>query len=261
MSKAEKESPLKRPPLRQAGQSLQEKADQFWEDKVEHYCLTALFLFLLAFYEWWEWYFRRPRRPWIPTIIAIAYAVFVAIRVRPHFRQYRQMKLGGDGERIVGQELEKLRAHGYRVYHDFLADGFNIDHIVIGPTGVFTIETKTISKPKDSDVRVDYDGSVVTILGSRPDRDPIAQAKAQRDFIRKWIRDNANRNAPVRPAVVYVGWYTAKQPEGAEVWVLNTSGLMSFIQHEHAMLSQDDIVHICGILEDHILMKEKNQSA
>ena len=57
---------------------------------------------------------------------------------------------------------------------------------------------------------------------------------------------------------MFVGWYTAKRPEGAEVWVLNTTGLMSFIQNERSELSQDDIVHICGILEDHILKKQKD---
>jgi len=258
MSEDKRQSPLRRPPLRQAGQSLQEEMDRVWENKINHYLLAALMLGILAFWEWWGWFFKMPRRPWIPTAMAIGYAVYAVIRARPLYNLHRQLKLGRDGERTVGQELEKLRAYGYRIYHDFLADGFNIDHIVIGPTGVFTINTKTISKPKDSDAQIDYDGQVIKIPGTTLDRDPIAQAKAERDFIRNWIRDNANRVAPVRSAVVFVGWYTAKRPEGAEVWVLNTNGLMSFIQNERSELSQDDIVHICRILEDHILKKQKD---
>lgn len=254
----EKESPLRRPPLRQAGQSLQEEMDRVWGDKAELYLLVAVFLVALAAYDWLGWILKAPRLPWLTTVVAIGYVVYAAIRIRPLYRQYRQLKLGRDGERTVGQELEKLRAHGYRVYHDFIADGFNIDHIVIGPTGVFTINTKTISKPKSHDAKIEYDGRVVRIPGTTLDRDPIAQAKAERDFLRNWVRDNANRNAPVRPAVVFVGWYTAKRPEGAEVWVLNTTGLMSFIQNEHSELSQDEIVHICGILEAHILNKQKD---
>jgi hypothetical protein len=253
-----KESPLRRPPLRQAGQSLQEEMDRVWDDKITDYFLKASFLVALAFVEWWGWFFKVPRLPWVMTVLAVGYAAYVALRSRPLFRHYRQLKLGRDGERTIGQELEKLRAHGYRVYHDFLADGFNIDHIVIGPTGVFTINTKAVSKPKDPNARIEYDGTRITIPGTKLDRDPIAQAKAERDFIHNWLRDNANRNAPVRPAVVFVGWYTAKRPEGAEVWVLNTTGLMSFIQNERSELSQDDIVHICGILEAHILKKQRD---
>ena len=28
------------------------------------------------------------------------------------------------------------------VYHDIQADQFNIDHVVVGPSGVFAVETK-----------------------------------------------------------------------------------------------------------------------
>lgn len=258
MTKEEKQSPLRRPPLRQPGQSLQEEMDRVWEDKIEKRFILALSLFLLAFWDWWGWLFKTPRLPWFTTAIAVGYLAYAAVRVRPLYKRYRWLKLGRDGERTVGQELEKLRAHGYRVYHDFLADGFNIDHIVIGPTGVFTMNTKTFSKPKNPDTKIGYDGHVITVPGCHLDRDPIVQAKAERDFIRNWIRDNANRNVPVRPAVVFVGWFTAKRPEGAEVWVLNTSGLISFIQNEHSQLSQDDIAHICGILEAHILQKQRD---
>ena len=258
MSNDEKQSPLRRPPLRQAGQSLQDEMDRVWEDKIGSYFTLALFMIVLAFWDWWCWFFKMPRRPWLTTAMAVVFAIFAAIKVLPLFKKYNALRLGRDGEKTVGQELEKLRAYGYRIYHDFLADGFNIDHIVIGPTGVFTINTKTISKPKNPDAKIDYDGQVIRIPGTTLDRDPIVQAKAERDFLRNWIRDNANRNAPVRPAVVFVGWFTAKRPEGAEVWVLNVTGLMSFIQNEHSELSQDDIVHICGILQDHILKKQKD---
>jgi hypothetical protein len=229
----------------------------FGTTRSAYYLTAALVLVILAFWDWWGWFFKTPRLPLVTTLIALGYITFAATRVRPLYKRYHQLKLGRDGERTVGQELEKLRADGYRVYHDFLADGFNIDHIVIGPTGVFTINTKTISKPKDPEAKIGYDGEIITIPGTTPDRNPIAQAKAEADYIRKWIRENANRDSPVRAAVVFVNWYTQSQPKGAEVWVLNTTGLLSFIKNERAELPQDDIVHMCGILEDHILQKQK----
>lgn len=257
MTNNQKKSPLRRPPLRQAGQSVQGKRDYILDEKIEPLLLTGLFLIVLSIYEWFGWFFKTLHRPWFLTVVAALYVAYAAIRVRPFYRLSRQLKLGRDGERVVGQELEKLRAHGYQVYHDFLGDKFNIDHIVIGPTGVFTINTKAISKPKNQETKIEYDGNVVTIPGTRLDRDPIIQAKAERNEIRDWIQKNANRNPSVRAAVVFVGWFTAKQPEGAEVWVLNVTGLLSFIQNEHSELSQDDIAHISGILEAHIIQKQK----
>src|ERR1051326_3461823 len=258
MTQITKESPLRRKPLRLPGQSLQEDADRVFEDEIMNYVVASVFIVVLALIDWIRWFFRLPNQPWVTTFLALVIIIYSITRARPALVHYRQLRLGRDGERTVGQELEKLRAHGYRVYHDFLADDFNIDHIVIGPTGVVTVETKTLRKPRDPEVKIGYDGHVVTVPGTKLDRDPIRQAKAEANHIRQWIKENANRNAPVRPSVVFVGWYTQKQPEGAEVWVLNTTGLVSFIQHEHSQLSEDDIAHICGILEDHILKKQKD---
>jgi hypothetical protein len=54
--------------------------------------------------------------------------------------------LGRDGERAVGRTLERLVADGYHVFHDIVGPNWNIDHLMIGPGGIFTIETKTRSK-------------------------------------------------------------------------------------------------------------------
>lgn len=63
-------------------------------------------------------------------------------------RGSRNWLKGAEGERRVGAELAKLPDE-YVVFHDYHprgADGqraeWNIDHVVLGPTGVFVIETK-----------------------------------------------------------------------------------------------------------------------
>jgi hypothetical protein len=52
---------------------------------------------------------------------------------------------GADGEARTGRFLEPLRAEGFFVLHDRRIPGSraNIDHIVIGPPGVFVVETKS----------------------------------------------------------------------------------------------------------------------
>jgi Nuclease-related domain len=44
----------------------------------------------------------------------------------------------------VGARLDKLRKHGWRVFHSVpVGDrGSDIDHVVIGPGGVWTVNTK-----------------------------------------------------------------------------------------------------------------------
>jgi len=66
----------------------------------------------------------------------------------------RAYQLRFDGERYIAGELVPLPTKGYRVYHDFVfgmkagddKTAFNIDHISIGSSGVFAIETKAHRK-------------------------------------------------------------------------------------------------------------------
>jgi hypothetical protein len=57
----------------------------------------------------------------------------------------RAWRVGAGGEETVGGRLEKLAKHGWHVLHAVpVGDrGSDIDHVVIGPGGVFTVNTKT----------------------------------------------------------------------------------------------------------------------
>jgi hypothetical protein len=50
---------------------------------------------------------------------------------------------GAEGERQVGAALVELTADGWMALHDVSLGRGNVDHILIGPGGIFTIETKS----------------------------------------------------------------------------------------------------------------------
>lgn len=50
---------------------------------------------------------------------------------------------GATGEEQVGQILERLRDHGWHVLHDVDMGRGNVDHLLVGPAGVLTVETKS----------------------------------------------------------------------------------------------------------------------
>lgn len=56
----------------------------------------------------------------------------------------RAWRVGASGEEAVGSRLEKLTLDGWRVLHAVPVGrrGSDIDHVVIGPGGVYTINTK-----------------------------------------------------------------------------------------------------------------------
>jgi len=139
----ETRSPIKDKPLRLPGQSVDEQREKLIEDRFEFPALFALIVTAFAGIEWWRDYTAAPPAPWLMTataLAAIAFAAWRLYRLRPRLRALR---LVSEGEKAVGQFLEGLRAKGYRVFHDVVGTGFNVDHVLIGPAGVFTIETKS----------------------------------------------------------------------------------------------------------------------
>lgn len=144
--KAEKRSPLKRKPLRNPGESLQEEIHLIQTEQLIPPFIMAFFGVLIAALEWWRHFRELPPQPFVVSalaFVAIIYCTYKWVILR---RRIRLLRLGMAGEKAVGQFLEALRSQGCRIFHDIVGKDFNIDHVVIGPRGVFTIETKTSSK-------------------------------------------------------------------------------------------------------------------
>ncbi|MFJ7997134.1 nuclease-related domain-containing protein [Streptomyces sp. NPDC096310] len=65
------------------------------------------------------------------------------------------------GEKIVGAELDRLRSRGWMALHSIpLPSGADIDHLLIGPGGVFCLNTKNFS-----DARVWVGDNAVKVNG------------------------------------------------------------------------------------------------
>lgn len=60
--------------------------------------------------------------------------------VAPTVERWRR---GAAGEEAVGRILDDLAARGWFAFHDISLGRGNVDHIVVGPGGLFTIETKS----------------------------------------------------------------------------------------------------------------------
>jgi hypothetical protein len=133
----------------------------------------------------------------------------------------RKMRLGYEGEVATGQELNQLMFHGYHVYHDFVADNFNIDHIVVGPTGVFAVETKARAKPtsdnRTADAKMTYDGRCLHFPGWRETK-LLEQAKNQADWLGRWLTSATGEQTQVRPIITLPGWFiTRTSSEGIPI--------------------------------------------
>ncbi|PZP35574.1 MAG: hypothetical protein DI594_06475 [Shewanella oneidensis] len=124
----------------------------------------------------------------------------------------------------TANELIGLQALGYQVFHDVQADGFNIDHLVIGKNGVFAIETKGRHK-RNKDLRqtngngkkgyeVFYKDGRLN-FPSWTETKPIEQAQRQalllRERVSQWLTKATGSPVAATPALVFPGWYVTSQ--------------------------------------------------
>jgi hypothetical protein len=80
--------------------------------------------------------------PWLAGLAAAAGAAWrLRFRASQPTRAWRD---GARGERATAHRLQRLERHGYVVLHDLQVPGShaNIDHLAVGPAGVFVIDSK-----------------------------------------------------------------------------------------------------------------------
>jgi hypothetical protein len=253
-----KKSPLEDPPLRNPGQSIEEEIRRRFEDDWMPFFLASLVCIAFAAFEWWRYFYPVPLNPWVPTAMAVLLIAYSAIRLVWLRPRMRNLRLGMEGEKSVGQSLEELRANGAIVFHDVPARNFNVDHIVVSPNGIFVIETKTRSKPNGRQATIKYDGEKVLVDGKAPDRDPIYQVNAIGSWVQDLIKKSTGRFFPVRPVVLFPGWYVEALNPAAQrsVWVLNPKSLRSFMQYEKDDIPPEDVSLVAYHLSRYIRTQE-----
>ena len=116
-------------------------------------------MWLIAAYEWLHYVKWLRVAPWAVTSCAMAVTIWFVLKWRRIMPLARQLYLGSQGEQVVGEILDELRSWDYQVFHDIGEPNYNIDHVPVGPGGIFAVETKTISKRVGA--KVTYDGQRV----------------------------------------------------------------------------------------------------
>ncbi|ARC56543.1 hypothetical protein AS850_05575 [Frondihabitans sp. 762G35] len=157
---------------------------------------------------------------------------------------------GAVGEIEVAQRLRALSAGGagrgggsWRVVHSVpVGDrGADIDHVVIGPPGVFTINTKNHTGRKV------WAGSRTFLVDGH--REPYLQkSKHEATRAAKLLREALGREVPVRALIVVVGAasLTVKQ-QPDDVTILGAVQTVPFLRRQKAQLSVDDVREITRV--------------
>ena len=185
-------SPLTRDLLRSPGESLRNKIDDLNFDITIYLAFTPL-LPLLFYSIYLSAASQQPDtnvgRAILYSVIVSLGLIFLLTSLMRLIKRRHKLSIGLDAELAVAQELNELMLNGHRVFHDFPADNFNIDHIVVGESGVYAVETKGRTKPNrksgQSTWEVNYDGKTLQFPGWSETK-PLEQAKMQASWLQEW---------------------------------------------------------------------------
>jgi hypothetical protein len=148
----------------------------------------------------------------------------------------RAWRLGAAGEEHVGALLEQLRPRGWHVEHDVQVgdNGANLDHLVIGPPGVFVLNTKNV------DGNVWVGGEVIMVNGHRRNFVKKLEAEAQR--VRRCLLGATRRRALwVQGLLVFVDPDLTVKQQPRNVAVLHDEELVQRLLERPAQLEANEV--------------------
>jgi Nuclease-related domain len=160
----------------------------------------------------------------------------------PLAQNARSWYLGAIGEIVVAEKLERLGS-GWHVINAVPvgAAGSDIDHVVIGPTGVFTINTKAHANKK-----VWAAGQALRINGFKQNYIRNSQHEAERAS--KLLTSAVGRPISVTPLIVMVGISElnlgVRRPA---VEVVTSRGIVRNLRRRRRVLTPDAVAEIAHV--------------
>jgi hypothetical protein len=186
-----------------------------WRPELGSFCLGAAFGLCLASYFW-------------------------AVEPPDWMENWR---VGAEGERRTGRVLDGL-GPDWRVIHDIQDDRGNVDHVVVGPPGVFVVETKHLR----GTVRVDRDQLVQTWrVGAERSQHAQRYARGAAARVSQLLRAGGVRTWVT--AVVVVWGDLEGIHDGDNVTTLPGSALAGWLASRPATASAATVERVAALVE------------
>jgi hypothetical protein len=244
-------NPLNRNLLRSPGQSLRGQIDDLTTDLMAHLGLLIAIGPIVANLLYATWLIEGQLRPVTVAIGLAAFlggCIYVGRSVRQQWKELLKLRLGLDAEEAIGQELNYLMPLGFRVFHDIPCKDFNVDHVVVGASGLFVVETKGRSKPLEESA-VTFDGERLQFPGWR-EVTPVKQVVASTRWLEEWISSAIGEQVRATSVLAIPGWYIERKTSDRSVLTVNGKKMAGVFQTFGSPLSLDTVQRIAHQLEE-----------
>ena len=149
---------------------------------------------------------------------------------------------GARGEEAMAGMLARL-SDDWHIYHDFVAGKYHVDHVLVGPAGVFAVETKNWRD------QVVLESGELIAGGHVPDHPPIAQATAEAKAVGA-VLVRAGWTGEVFPVVCFAsGTFKDGFAQSGKVLVANAEAFLKWLVAQPSMHAPGECARVVQLLE------------
>ena len=232
---------------RRAGESIRQRREKLIDENVPPIAFSPILFWVVYVIQQIQQSSHTGPQPRLWLYIAIITTAAAAIWLSRLLPIARRLNRGERGELHVSEVLEELRVSGYKPIHDITAENFNIDHVLVGPGGVFAIETKFRSGKGEITFR---NGEGLFVGERAEEKDCLKQARGNAAAISQIIKETCGKREWVTPLVVFVGeWRVKDDWRDTDVRVFTPDRLGRYIRNQQPKLKRSEIELIASHLE------------
>lgn len=174
--------------------------------------------------------------------LLVASLVFIIWSLMAGLRHVERFFKGARGEEKVSGILESL-PNTYHIFNDFAVGRSHVDHVVVGPGGVFAVETKFWSG------RVTVEDKYLLVDGQLPSRSPLAQATREAASVRAAL-SAVGWNGQVTPVVAFASdSFVAHRAMIGDTIIINSNELRPSFESDRVVIPPDELNRLIGLME------------
>jgi hypothetical protein len=182
----------------------------------------------------------------LPAVIVIVLVVKIVAdsverKALYHKKRARDADRGAAAEEKVALELSSL-PEGYHGFHDIPFTRFNIDHVVIGPGGIFLIETKSHGG------KVDAQGDTLLLNGKPPEKDFLKQTWSQTYNLKDFLWKQTTEEWEVKPVLCFSRAFVQVRRPVKGITIASMKYLKTFLARQPVSLESHQVEKLTQIL-------------
>jgi Nuclease-related domain len=245
---------------RPAGESLRLRIDQL-NESIDYWIVSAIFAPIVFGALGALQTSPEPFGAAVFFLIAALFCAAVQARLYPLLRKRNNCRLGYQGERYVAEELNRVLANGFHIFNDVPFERSNMDHVLVGPTGVFVIETKTKRKPpakkRERGWEVVFDGTALEFPHCRDSR-ALERVRRNRDQLSRWLTSATADRICAEGILTVPGW-SVVNVGNSDIYVVNPKQIRRLILScDRFRLSPAEVHRACYQLEQKCKLAAEN---